>query len=129
MSDTPPVGRIVWQDLTVPNAAALRDFYCAVVGWTATPHDMGDYADFNIHPPDSTDTVAGICHAQGPNANVPPQWLIYIAVADVAASAAKCVALGGAVVDGPRLMGAQQFCVIRDPAGAVVALVGPAPKD
>src|SRR5207237_1350454 len=57
---------------------------------------------------------AGICHARGENARVPPQWLIYIAVADVAASAARCEALGGRVLDGPRPMGSHQFCVIQD---------------
>ena len=34
-----------------------------------------------------------------------------------------CVELGGQVIDGPREMGGQTFCVIRDPAGAVAALI------
>ena len=119
----PPVGSIAWQDLTVPNAPEIRDFYCQVVGWSYTDHDMGDYADYNINLPDGSSTVAGICHARGPNANVPPQWLVYIVVDDVARSAQRCVELGGQVVDGPREMGGQTFCVIRDPAGAVAALI------
>lgn len=117
-------GQIMWIDLTVPNAAAVRDFYRAVVGWEPSPVDMGDYADFNMLPPGSDRPAAGICHARGSNANLPPQWLIYIIVEDVAAAAARCVELGGAVVDGPRAMGGSQFCVIRDPAGAVCALYG-----
>jgi len=31
-------------------------------------------------PPESNDPVAGICHARGANANLPAQWLIYVAV-------------------------------------------------
>ena len=123
--EKPGLGSIVWQDLTVPNAPEVRDFYCQVVGWTYTDHDMGDYADFNINLPETGQTVAGICHAQGLNANVPPQWLVYIAVNDVAQSAQRCLDLGGRVLDGPRSMGDQTFCVIQDPAGAVAALIGP----
>ena len=123
--EKPGPGSIVWQDLTVPNAPEVRDFYCQVVGWTYTDHYMGDYADFNINLPETGQIVAGICHAQGSNANVPPQWLVYIAVNDVVQSAQRCLDLGGRVLDGPRSMGDQKFCVIQDPAGAVAALIGP----
>jgi len=120
----PPPGSIAWQDLTVPNASEIRDFYCQVVGWTFTDHDMGDYADYNINLSDGGQTVAGICHARGSNAGIPPQWLVYIVVDDVGQSAQKCVELGGKLIDGPREMGGQSFCVIQDPAGAVAALIG-----
>jgi predicted enzyme related to lactoylglutathione lyase len=123
MPQAPRVGEIIWRDLTVPDAPALQSFYSEVVGWTATPHEMGDYADFNICLPDSQEVVTGICHARGENANVPPQWLLYVWVADVRASAERCRSLGGRVLDGPRPMGNQLFCVIQDPAGAVVALM------
>lgn len=117
-------GAIVWRDLTVDNAEEVRAFYSEVVGWESTPHTMGDYNDFNIQIAGTDETVAGICHARGTNANIPPQWLIYITVEDVEASAEKCRQNGGEVVDGPRSMGDGKFCVIRDPAGAVAALIG-----
>ena len=118
------LGEVVWKDLTVPDATAVRDFYAGVVGWTSKDHDMGEYADYEMYPAGSDDCVAGICHARGTNANVPPQWMLYVSVADVASSAAQCEALGGKVLDGPRAMGKQQFCVIQDPAGAVLGLIG-----
>ena len=117
-------GRVVWQDLTVENAETVRDFYAQVVGWTPKDHDMGGYADYEMYPAGSDQCVAGICHARGTNASIPPQWLLYVEVPDVAASAATCAELGGTVLDGPRTMGAQQFCVVQDPAGAVMALIG-----
>ena len=123
--EMPPVGSIAWQNLTVANAAEVRDFYCQVVGWTYTDHDMGNYSDYNINRPHTSETVAGICHARDSNANVPPQWLVYISVADVTESAQRCLDLGGRVLDGPRSMGSQSFCVIQDPAGAMAALIGP----
>jgi predicted enzyme related to lactoylglutathione lyase len=121
--DKPAIGSIIWTDLTVKNAAEIRDFYSRVVGWTAAPHDMGDYFDFDIRTPGQGQTVAGICHAQGANANIPAQWLIYILVEDVEESARRCQELGGRIVDGPRVVGDSRFCIIQDPAGAVAALV------
>src|SRR5215217_858993 len=118
-------GMILWQDLTVGPAEEIRDFYQQVVGWEARPHDMGEYHDYDIVVPATGETVTGICHARGVNADIPPQWLLYFGVADVEASAARCVALGGTILAGPRDMGVARFCVIRDPAGAICALYRP----
>lgn len=116
------VGSVTWRDLTVKDAEAVKDFYSKVVGWKSSPVDMGGCNDFNMNLPSSGETVAGICHARGPNAKLPPQWLIYITVADVDESAKRCVELGGKIIDGPRAMCEYRFCVIEDPAGAVAAL-------
>ena len=75
--------------------------------------------------PGTGEDVAGVCHARGSNANLPAQWLVYIVVEAVDRSLEECVGLGGEVVAGPRSMGAGRFCVIKDPAGAVCALVQP----
>lgn len=121
-SSTPAIGSVTWRDLTVEHASEVRDFYAAVVGWTSADHDMGGYADYVIKDASGA-AVAGICHARGSNASLPPQWLIYITVENVEASAKACVEKGGEVLDGPRKMCGGQFCVIRDPAGAVAALI------
>src|SRR5436190_17052899 len=76
----PKVGAIVWQDLTVTNAEDVRDFYKSVVGWDSQGEDMGGYEDFHMISPATGSSVAGICHARGENANIPPQWLVYINV-------------------------------------------------
>ena len=65
MSDPAPIGSVGWIDLTVPDAAAVRDFYQAVVGWTVSPVKMGDYDDFCMNPPSTGQPVAGVCHARG----------------------------------------------------------------
>lgn len=122
--DKPQVGMIGWTDLSVPDAEGLRDFYSQVVGWKPEPVDMGDYNDFNMTIPGTGDAMAGICHARGMNADMPAQWIIYIVVEDVEASAKRCVELGGKVLAGPRGEKAT-FCVIQDPAGAVAALFEP----
>ena len=117
------VGVIEWCDLTVDDAIGVSDFYCDVVGWNKTAMSMGDYDDYEINLPATGATVAGICHARGSNANLPAQWLMYVRVEDVERSAARCAELGGEILDGPREMAGSNFCVIRDPAGAVLALM------
>jgi len=124
MPETPKPGSIAWTDLTVDDADALRDFYTRVTGWKAEALSMGDYSDY-VMMSSAGDGVAGICHARGPNAQAPPQWLIYIVVDDVPRAAAECKALGGQILDGPRPAAGGSFCVIRDPAGAVCGLYRP----
>lgn len=122
---TQPIGTIVWQDLTVPNAGEIRDFYRDVVGWSFADVQMGGYSDYNMLAEGEQDGTAGICHARGSNAELPAQWLIYITVDDVDASSKRCVQLGGKIISGPRPLGGVPFCVIQDPAGAVCALIEP----
>ena len=118
-------GTIGWQDLTVLNAEEVRDFYKAVVGWESRGEDMGGYEDYHMISPATGQSAAGICHARDVNADVPPQWLVYVIVEDVARSCATCASMGGKVVAGPRNMGAGRFAVIQDPAGAMCALFAP----
>jgi uncharacterized protein len=120
------IGAVCWTDLTVPDAERVADFYRQVVGWTSVPVDMASYRDYCMNTPETGRTVAGICHARGVNADLPPVWLIYIVVADVDESAAACRRYGGEVLAGPRELGEHgRFCVIRDPTGAIAALISP----
>ncbi|HSG99836.1 MAG TPA: VOC family protein [candidate division Zixibacteria bacterium] len=117
------IGTIGWLDLTVANAEAIKDFYSAVAGWRSLPVSMGDYNDYCMIPDGREEPVCGICHARGVNAEIPAQWVMYVTVADLATSIAECERRGGEVISGPRSYGAAaEYCLIRDPAGALVAL-------
>lgn len=123
--DTPKPGSIMWTDLTVPDATAVSDFYKAVTGWEREGLHMGDYEDYIMKGPEGN-PVAGICHAGGQNRNIPPQWMIYITVADLDASIAQCEALGGKVLSDKRAGGNNMFyCLVQDPVGAHFMLYGP----
>lgn len=124
MSSTPRPGTVTWQDLTVEDAEKLRDFYASVVGWAPEPVSMGGYSDFVMTSEGAE--IAGVCHALGANAVLPPVWLIYITVEDLDFSLTECERLGGAVLTPPRSYGGGRYCVIKDPAGAVCALYQPA---
>ncbi|HTI71597.1 MAG TPA: VOC family protein [Candidatus Limnocylindria bacterium] len=117
-----PLGRITWTDLAVPDAQANKAFYEAVVGWTSDPLDMGGYDDYCMKPAGSDDVVAGICHARGDNADIPPVWLVYINVPDIEASVRQVVALKGSVLRPIREAGGGKMSIVRDPAGAIFAL-------
>lgn len=125
MNDRVAAGTIGWIDITTQDATALRDFYASVVGWGCEPVAMGGYDDYAMAAAGTGAPVAGICHALGSNADLPPGWLIYIVVEDVEASAAACREQGGEVVVEPRGLADGRFCVIRDPAGACAALYQP----
>jgi hypothetical protein len=57
-------------------------------------------------------------HARGVNANLPPQWLIYVKVDNLAGSIQRCEELGGKVL----VRYSQSQAVIQDPAGAVIMI-------
>lgn len=127
MSDAqkPEIGAVGWFDLTVPDAENVRDFYEQVVGWTSEGHDMGEYEDYEMATPGGVH-VAGVCHARGMNADVPPQWMLYVNVADLDESLRQCRALGGKLLGKVRDMGSHgRLCYVEDPAGAAIALIQP----
>lgn len=118
-----PIGSVIWNDLTVNNAEEISKFYSEVVGWKPESVNMGDYNDYNMLRPEDNVTGAGICHARGVNANLPAQWLIYIAVENIEKSVERCIVLGGKLVIPIKFMkGYGRHCIIQDPAGAVCAL-------
>lgn len=115
------VGKVQWFDLTVDDAAGMRDFYQEVVGWTFQPAQVADYEDWCMMA--DGDLVTGICHRKGINEKMPAAWMVYINVADLDQSLENCRSLGGEILDGPRTHeGHGKIAVIRDPAGAVCAL-------
>jgi predicted enzyme related to lactoylglutathione lyase len=119
---------VAWIDLTVPDAAGLKDFYADVMGWTVSPISMGDYDDYAMVDSNGSGVgVAGVCHARGVNAAIPPVWMPYFRVDDVAAAVARCLDLGGELikpVDPPQAYGVTAF--LRDPQGTAFGLVSPA---
>lgn len=113
-------GKIVWTDLTVQNAESVKEFYRHVVGWTPEPVGMGDYEDYNMLAEGEKDPTAGVCHAMGQNADIPPVWMIYIMVEDLERSLVACEKLGGTILKQPDRD--RRYAVIEDPAGAICTL-------
>lgn len=125
------IGQMGWMDLTVDQASTVKAFYETVVGWTTLTVEMDGYEDYCMIPPGTETPVVGICHARGPNRDLPPQWIPYFNVADLDRSLEGCRASGGTVVREPKSAGGGRFALVRDPGGAVCALyqTDPGPAD
>ena len=122
-----PVGRIAWSDLTVSDASATRDFYRQVIAWSAEDvameHEGERYADYNMLCDDGS-PAAGVCHARGANLGLPPVWLIYLPVGDLAESLRRVREGGGKVLKATRgTDGELAHAVIQDPVGACLGLM------
>lgn len=121
MSDN-NIGTMAWLDLSVGDAANVKSFYQDVIGWKTENISMGDYDDYAMLEPNNNEAVAGVCHAQGVNKDLPPAWLPYFLVADIELSIAAVQAKGGELVTKIKSMGSDKYAVIKDPAGAVCAI-------
>jgi len=122
MSDK-SIGRVAWMDLTIDDATAVSKFYNQVVGWDIQGFDMGGYEDYCMNDPETGDTLAGVCHARGANAGLPPQWLMYVGVENLDKSLEAVTAQGGKVMGDKRADGkGGYYCLIQDPAGAYLTI-------
>jgi predicted enzyme related to lactoylglutathione lyase len=122
-----PMGHIAWLDLTVPNAAETRDFYQQVIGWAVQAVGMTDegagYADFNMLGEDGT-PAASVCDARGLNQDLPPVWMIYLAVGDLAESLRRVEAGGGRIIKVVHDANGTAACAaIEDPVGVSLSLL------
>lgn len=116
-------GRFVWYDLMTPDPAAARAFYGSITGWGTQLWEGGDkpYQMWTNGeaPLGGIMEIAGELERQG----VPPNWMAYVAVPDVAAAAQHAADLGGHVEHPPtEIPGVGHFAVISDPQGAVIAI-------
>jgi len=121
------MGCISWLDLTVSDASATRDFYRQVVDWSVQNVEMEDaserYSDYNMLGDDGN-LAAGVCHARGVNLGLPPIWMIYLPVGDLAESLRRVPEEGGKIIKTTRgTDGEYAYAVVQDPVGACLALV------
>lgn len=124
--DAAPVGHIAWLDLTIAEAASTADFYKQVIGWSvhdlAMKQDAHDYADY-VMQGENGKAIAGVCHARGVNAGLPPVWLIYLPVGDMQESLKRVAEEGGTVLRAIKGKGGEYvYAAIQDPVGAIFAI-------
>jgi predicted enzyme related to lactoylglutathione lyase len=117
-------GKFVWHQLMTRDVPGAKKFYSRLTGWKMQPW-----------PPDPNYTV---CHSDaGPAAgimtipaempaDVPAHWLQYIGTRDVDGTADAAVRAGGSVMKAPSdMQGAGRYAVIKDPQGAMFAILDP----
>ncbi len=111
-------GSFCWAELATTDAAAAKQFYPAMFGWTITefPIPGGVYTIFQVDGNDAAAMYAA-------DAGIPAHWNAYFSVANVDESAAKVAPLGGKVVAAPFEVGESgRMAAIQDPQGAMFSL-------
>lgn len=115
---------IGWIELSTTNEAQAATFYGDVFGWKVTngkgglagPNDYG-------HIENGGAMIGGIPPASMRDPNAPPNWMIYVEVADTAAATETARSLGATVLMGPMDIGENgTISVLQDPQGAFFAL-------
>lgn len=110
------IPRFVWHDLNTTDGAAAQRFYGELFNWTFEKSD-GPYAHIK-----AGDQMIGGIRTMGADEKMPPSWLGYVGVDDVAATVEQMTKAGGQVLVPTRAMpDVGTFAVIADPSGAVMA--------
>ena len=124
MSET---GMFFWNELMTPDVEGAKAFYGRLFGWEAHTAEMpgggGDYTEFKRGGMPVGGAMAP------PEPGIPPHWMPYVRVEDADAVAAAAAEAGGkvcqAAFDVPQV---GRIAVLQDPAGAVFAVIAPAPE-
>jgi predicted enzyme related to lactoylglutathione lyase len=117
-------GRFVWHELMTRDVPAARKFYSGLTGWKpqAWPLDPTYTVNHSEHGPQAgfMDIPADM------PADMPAHWMTYIGTRDVDGTAAAAVRAGGSILKGPDdIKGAGRYAVLKDPHGAVFAILDP----
>jgi predicted enzyme related to lactoylglutathione lyase len=111
-------GLFVWDELHATDAAAAKQHYTELFGWTAA-EAMENYEMLSA----GETQVAGLYADGDAKASY---WLPYLGVEDVDASTEKAKGLGAGVIVPPAdIPNIGRFSVIADPTGAAVGLYKP----
>jgi predicted enzyme related to lactoylglutathione lyase len=117
-------GSFCWFELGTTDQQAAKQFYMPLLGWTVEEFPIGPSRSYSMFRLNGQDVAAGYAlNEEQLRSNVPPHWMIYVAVSDVDALAKKVTELGGKVWAGP--FDASDFgrmAVVSDPAGAMFSL-------
>lgn len=112
-------GRFVWRDLMTKDMSVSERFYGELFGWRFEKTKRGD-RPYVIARAGSV-PVAGIVDVSAlPDAG--PQWLCFMAVADVDKTVALAQSDGGKVLVQPRDLPLARAAVVADPQGAPLGL-------
>jgi predicted enzyme related to lactoylglutathione lyase len=124
---TPIPGSFCWFELATSDQAAAKRFYQSVFGWSVEDQPIGPNEMYSLFRIDGKDVAAGYTmRADQKIQGVPPNWMVYVLVANADKATARAKQLGATVHSGPfDVMDAGRMSVIQDPAGAVFCIWQP----
>jgi uncharacterized protein len=117
----PEMNTFCWNELNAKYAAAGKEFYGIVFGWTAHDQLFGPMT-YTIFKKGDTQ-VAGMLQMTAEWGDIKPHWMPYIAVEDCDACAHKTVASGGKVCVPPSDISVGRSAVVEDPNGSFFSII------
>ncbi len=115
-------GTLCWNELTTRDIELAKAFYGAVFGWESTTADMSGMA-YTAWELDGTPIGGMIQMNEIWPAELPSHWMVYFAVADTDAAAARAAELGGKVSVPPTDITPGRFAVLNDPQGGFFSIL------
>lgn len=112
---------VCWCELASRDAAACEEFYGALFGWTPQRMEMEGtpYTMFM----NGEARAAGMMQMTEEWGDIPSHWMMYVAVEDCDAAAARVGKLGGQVCVPPTDIPVGRFAVINDPQGGTFSII------
>ncbi|MGO9488479.1 MAG: VOC family protein [Solirubrobacteraceae bacterium] len=110
-------GALVWNELSTTDVQGASEFYSGLFGWSVATFENSPEAYLGIR--NGAANNGGIRELKEP---VPPNWLVYFGAADLDATLARVVELGGAQMVGPIDIQIARIAIVQDPEGAVFGL-------
>jgi hypothetical protein len=116
-------GSLTWNELTTRDVEGSKAFYGSVFGWTARDSAMSGVP--YILWEHRGDTIAGLMPMVGDQwpVDLAPHWMVYFAVDDCDAAAARAASLGGRVAVPPTSFPMGRFAEITDPQGGTFSIL------
>ena len=115
-------GSLCWNELATPDPDRAREFYTGLFGWKVQEQDMGTmtYTTFLR----GGERAGGMYGITADMAGMPPSWMVYFAVEDCDAGAARARELGAHVhVEPADIPGVGRFAMMADPQGAMLSII------
>jgi predicted enzyme related to lactoylglutathione lyase len=114
---------ISWNELSTRDMPAAKAFYTKVFPWTAHSNPMpggGEYVEWQI---DGKSVGGGMAMSPQIPPQVPPNWLVYFAVANADNTVKRAQELGANVMMPATDIPQGRFAVLTDPQGATFAVI------
>lgn len=123
-------GALTWNELMVRDIAGAKPFYNKVFGWEAQEVDMGGGVTYTTWQLGDR-SIGGAMPMVGDMwpADLPDHWMVYFAVEDCDASAARAKDLGATISVQPTdIPNVGRFSVLTGPQGEVFSILANPPE-
>lgn len=115
-------GTFAWAALTTPDIEQAKQFYSSLFGWTIAAIDPDPTGHLRIS--NGEEPIGAITPLPPEHDLIPPHWLVYFAVSDCEAAAAKAEHLTAKFHLRPTVIPhVGRVAILSDPEGAAFALV------